>query len=507
MKLKSLSIAIALALASQAQAQPTIANMTGSTGVSSVVTSGSLTTITTSAGRATSTWNNFNIGAGQAVNVIQPSAGSAFLARISSATPTTISGSLTSNGSVWLVNPNGIMFGSSAVINVNSLVASTLGITDADFLASNNHLVAGATAGNIIVGSGAQLTAGNGGFISLVATQIQNAGTINAPNGTVSMTTGHDVTINADQSVTVNADARDSTLPNAEGPGGALMSGNISNSGAIQASTAVAENGKIYFRAIGSISNAGSLNAGTTGTVGMKASGNVNTSANISGGTVGIKSDAGSITQSGGVIKATNLTAEAPVGSVSLTNLANQIENLDKATAYGSVTIKTAGDLTVNGQLSSSMSDVELYSDAGNVTITANGQISGQNVYLATPKIFTNNAGANAVTTSGRFVIYSNDATADSKGGLLGTNLYGRGYTGHEPTSADITNQPGNLFVHRQAAPAAAVTKESSSMPQAAEVIVVAEAQEIERAIAAPKLPSIEQTKDREEDQDLLECR
>lgn len=515
MKLKTLSLAIALALASQAQAQPTIANMTANTGVQSVVTTGSLTTITTNAARATSEWNNFNISTGQAVNIIQPNAGSAFLARINSAAPTTISGSLTSNGGVWLINPNGIMFGSSAVINVNSLVASTLGVTDADFLAGNNHFVAGATAGNIIVGSGAQLTAGNGGFIALVAPQIQNAGTLTAPNGTVSLTTGHDVTINGDQTVTVNVDPRDSTLPNPEGPGGALMSGNISNSGTIQASTAVAENGKIYFRAVGSISNSGSLNSGTTGTVGMKANGNVTTSANISGGTVGLKSTGGSITQSGGVIKATNLTADAPAGSINLANLANQVSVIDQATAYGSVTVKTAGDLTVNGQVSSSMSDAFLYSDTGNVTITANGQIHGQNVYIATPQVFTNNAGSAGVTTgAGRFVIYSNDDAADSKGGLTGTDLYDRGYTGHEPTSADITNQPGNLFVHRVSAPvvrvpvAKAVDAMTPAEQQSAEVIVVAEAREIERAVTTPKLPGIEQTADKEGDKDdILECR
>ena len=37
---------------------------------------------------------------------------------------------------VFLVNPNGILFGNGASVNVDGLVASTLNIADADFTAS-----------------------------------------------------------------------------------------------------------------------------------------------------------------------------------------------------------------------------------------------------------------------------------------------------------------------------------------------------------------------------------
>ncbi|MFX6230844.1 filamentous hemagglutinin N-terminal domain-containing protein, partial [Acinetobacter baumannii] len=48
-----------------------------------------------------------------------------------------ILGSLTSNGQVFLVNPNGIAIGKTGSVQTGAFVASTLGISDANFLAGN----------------------------------------------------------------------------------------------------------------------------------------------------------------------------------------------------------------------------------------------------------------------------------------------------------------------------------------------------------------------------------
>ena len=61
----------------------------------------------------------------------QPNANSAVLNRVAgTGGMSQISGNLTANGQVFLINPNGILFGNGARVNVNTLVASSLDITD-----------------------------------------------------------------------------------------------------------------------------------------------------------------------------------------------------------------------------------------------------------------------------------------------------------------------------------------------------------------------------------------
>jgi filamentous hemagglutinin family protein len=75
-------------------------------------------------------WQSFNIAAGNSVQFIQPSNSSVALNRIFDANVTTISGNLKSNGQVYLINPNGILFGTGANVNVGGLIASTSNIND-----------------------------------------------------------------------------------------------------------------------------------------------------------------------------------------------------------------------------------------------------------------------------------------------------------------------------------------------------------------------------------------
>ena len=100
-------------------------------------TSGNTTTITTGGPRTIIEYSKFNINAGQIVDFVQPSINAATLNRIMQANPSLINGTLLSNGQIFLINPAGIMFGNGAKINVNSLVASGLNMSDADFLQGN----------------------------------------------------------------------------------------------------------------------------------------------------------------------------------------------------------------------------------------------------------------------------------------------------------------------------------------------------------------------------------
>ncbi|SMF95137.1 filamentous hemagglutinin family N-terminal domain-containing protein [Methylomagnum ishizawai] len=98
--------------------------------VQAPVVQGNTMTIRQLSDKATLDWKSFNIGVGNTVKFQQPAATSVALNHIHQADPSRIYGTLTANGQIYLVNQNGFVFGKSAQVNVNSLVASTLNISD-----------------------------------------------------------------------------------------------------------------------------------------------------------------------------------------------------------------------------------------------------------------------------------------------------------------------------------------------------------------------------------------
>ncbi len=161
-------------------------------GTAAISQRGSVTNIRTS-NNAILNFSQFNIPIGSTVDFIQPNAASRELNRINSAAPSAINGSLISNGTVYLVNPAGVIFGPGAVINVNQIYAAGAYISNQDFLAGNNHFtgVAG------MVSNSGQISA-NG--VYLVGSQVLNQGTIVAPGGLVAMVAGSDVLLGEEDS-------------------------------------------------------------------------------------------------------------------------------------------------------------------------------------------------------------------------------------------------------------------------------------------------------------------
>src|SRR5262249_8636223 len=80
-------------------------------------------------------YQQFNIAPNEIVKFIQPGANAQVLNRITGNAPTTIQGSLFANGQVFFINPAGVTFSSSAVVNVGGIVAAAANISDADFTA------------------------------------------------------------------------------------------------------------------------------------------------------------------------------------------------------------------------------------------------------------------------------------------------------------------------------------------------------------------------------------
>ena len=158
--------------------------------------SGTSMTITQSSQTAIINWESFNVASGTTLTFNQILPDSVTLNRVVGIgygpSPSYIQGTITANGSIFLVNSAGILFGSSAVVNVGGLVASTLDISDTDFLngaaLADPHYIFTETVGvgAPIVNQG-QLTAAAGGTIALLAARIENqpGATISAPAGSV----------------------------------------------------------------------------------------------------------------------------------------------------------------------------------------------------------------------------------------------------------------------------------------------------------------------------------
>ncbi|HEX5373604.1 MAG TPA: filamentous hemagglutinin N-terminal domain-containing protein, partial [Aquabacterium sp.] len=112
------------------------------TGSYAVDAAKALGTVTQTSKRAIYHWKSFDIGRDATMNFdMKAGPGSSALNRVlGSARPSEILGKLKANGNVFLINPNGVLFGSTAQVNVQGLMASTLGLADDVFLNDLNTI-------------------------------------------------------------------------------------------------------------------------------------------------------------------------------------------------------------------------------------------------------------------------------------------------------------------------------------------------------------------------------
>lgn len=159
-------------------------------GQGSIQSQGSLLTVNQASERLVTNWQTFSIGQGSTVQFVQPSSSAVALNRVLGNDVSVIQGALQSNGQVFLVNPNGVLFSKDAQVNVGGVVASTLNISTADFMAGNYRFEG--VSGNAIVNHG-NITAAQGGTVALIAAKITNLGQIQAEGGRVLMGAGSKV--------------------------------------------------------------------------------------------------------------------------------------------------------------------------------------------------------------------------------------------------------------------------------------------------------------------------
>ncbi|OWW18775.1 filamentous hemagglutinin N-terminal domain-containing protein [Noviherbaspirillum denitrificans] len=223
-------------------------------GQASFLNQGNVLTVTNTPGTILN-WQSFSINPGELTRFLQQNANSAVLNRITGQDPSQILGALQSNGRVFLVNPNGILFGQGAQVDVNGLVASTLNISNEDFLNGRMLFKAGDKAGNLK--NEGTIATPSGGQVFLIAPNVENSGIITSPKGDVMLAAGHTVqlvdSLNPDVRVVLSApesEALNLGQVIAQGGRTGIYGALVKQRGVINADSAVVgENGKVVLKA------------------------------------------------------------------------------------------------------------------------------------------------------------------------------------------------------------------------------------------------------------------
>lgn len=116
-------------------------------------------------------WQKFSIESNETTRFVQQSVDSSVLNRVVGQDPSKILGTLQSNGRVFIINPNGILFGQNSIVDVNGLVASSLNMSNSDFLAQQLNFSGDGTNGSI--NNQGAITTAEGGFVYLIAPNIE----------------------------------------------------------------------------------------------------------------------------------------------------------------------------------------------------------------------------------------------------------------------------------------------------------------------------------------------
>lgn len=396
--------------------------------------SGTTTTIKQNSNLLSLNWQNFDIGADQTVNFLQPGASSIAVNRILGNTATQIYGHLNANGQVWLINPNGVLFGHGAQVNVGGIVASTLDLDTSTF-GSSSVRFAGNGKGSVT--NHGTISAANGGYVTLIGNQVSNQGVIRAQLGTVALAGGTEMTLTfADNHLVhlvVDANTVRSLVENRQlivadggqvlmtaGGRNSLIDSQVNNTGTVQAQTVRNHNGIITLLGgmdAGTVDVAGTLDASaptegnggfieTSGAQAHIADGAVITTKAAGGkdGTWLVDPTDFTIAASGGDITANALKTQLGSGNVTLTS-ANGVRG-------------TSGNVNVNQAVTWSANTTLTLNASNNVNLNAaitNTGAGGKTV-LNAGSAFVNSAGAAAL--GGNWTVYSVNPTANTLGGL-----------------------------------------------------------------------------------------
>ncbi|ULT69326.1 GLUG motif-containing protein [Pseudomonas sp. BC42] len=319
-------------------------------------------------------WNDFSVNKGQAVTFNQPKTTSIALNRVIGVNGSNIQGQIKANGQVFLINPNGVVFGNNAQVNVGGLVASTHNISDDNFNAGN-YKFAGTSSAEVI--NNGSITAADGGNVALLGRSVRNEGTIKAQKGRVALGGGSAFTVSFDgnnlldlqvDAAAINALVSNGGLLKADGgqvlmtakSAGSMLQTVVNNQGAIEANTLSRKAGKI------------TLDGGDVGVVNVGGSMSANALTAIGDG--GVIETKGANTK---VQLAARVNTQAGNGKVGTWKISSSEVNVSPTATAGSHTVYadtlSHNLATTNVELSSKTGDVSV---DGAIDWTSGNQLS-----------------------------------------------------------------------------------------------------------------------------------
>ena len=202
-------------------------------------------------------WKGFDIQNGEKVQFKQPDARAIALNRVTGDARSVIDGQLTANGRVYVINPNGVLFGRNASVDVGSLVASTAKVSDEtmkDFANGKDPLTLTLGDNSTAQVINAGTIKAQGGLVALHAAAVENTGTIGSVGGKVALAAAKNIMLSEDTAGKLNftvdgeiakASTLNSGVLSADGgylvmtakQAGDVMSTVVNNTGTLEAKT------------------------------------------------------------------------------------------------------------------------------------------------------------------------------------------------------------------------------------------------------------------------------
>ncbi len=220
-------------------------------------------------------WGQFSIGSGETTAINQINANAAILNRVTGENPSEIYGHLTSNGQVYLINQHGILVGPSGVVDTNGFVASTLDVSNTDFLGAGEMIFkqgVDAGGGIKIEGTVRSIT---GGDIFLLSREIEigEQGKISSKGGYVGLGAGEEIllkptdsgdgriSIRAGKGRITNRGLVEGVAAELRAAGGNEYALAINNTGVVRATGYSKNGGRVLLTGGGTVSNTGHIHA------------------------------------------------------------------------------------------------------------------------------------------------------------------------------------------------------------------------------------------------------